>query len=59
MSKTNAKISTDENNDNYVDIMLKLIHCTEKNDENETNPKASNSWEWRHTLRHILKKDIL
>ena len=57
--KTDAKIYTDEDYDNYIDIMHKTNALYRNNNENETNLNSSKSWKWKNILKQIWGKKIL
>ena len=52
-------IFTNDNYDNYVEIMHSTNALRNKNDENETKPKANKSWKWKRILKPIWdEKDL-
>ena len=53
------QIFTNEDYDNYAEIMHSTNASGRNNDERETEPKASKSWIWRHILKPIWdEKDL-
>ena len=53
------KIFTDEDYDNYAEIMHPTNALRTNNDESETKPKANKSWKWRHILKPIWNEKNL
>ena len=47
------KIVTNEDYDNYAEIMHSTNALRRNNDESETKPKANRSWKWKHILKQI------
>ena len=52
------KIFTNEDYDNYSEIMHLRNALRRNNDESETKPKANKSWKWKDILKPILEKDL-
>ena len=53
------KIFTNEDYDNYAEIMH-LANALRRNiGESETKPKANKSWKWKHILKPIWKEKDL
>ena len=52
-------IFTNEDYDNYAEIMHSTNALRRNNDESESKPKANKSWKWKHVLKPILDaKDL-
>ena len=53
------KIFTNEDYDNYAEIMHSTNALRRNNDESETKPKANKIWKWKHILKQSLdEKDL-
>ena len=53
------KIFTNEDYDNYAEIIHSTNALRRNNDESETKPKANKSWKWKHILKPIWdEKDL-
>ena len=50
------KIFTNEDYDNYAEIMHSTNALRRNNDESETKPKANKSWKWKHILKKLGRK---
>ena len=47
------KMFTNEDYDNYAEIMHSTNALRRNNDESETKPNVNKSWKWRHILKQI------
>ena len=53
------EIFTNEDYDNYAEIMHSTNAVRRNNDERETKPRANNRWKWKHILKQIWdEKDL-
>ena len=53
------KIFTNEDYDNYAEIMHSTNALMRNNGESETKPKVNKSWKWKHILKPISgEKDL-
>ena len=53
------QIFTNEDYDNYAEIMHLTNALRRNNDESEAKPKANKSWKWKHILKPIWnEKDL-
>ena len=53
------KIVTNEDYDNYAEIMHSTNALRRNNDESETKLKANKSWKWMHILKLIWDAEDL
>ena len=59
LKEPDSEIQTDEDYDNYAEIMHKTSAIRRNYDENDHKPKANKSQKWKQILRQILdEKDL-